>query len=507
MKTEDAKLIALRKQKLDARQARSAPFQTPSYNLDYEVSQRVRGTSHGGVAVLLDLARGTGLAQNIDADVMVLAQHRPYKESDHILALAASVLAGGTCVEDMGRVREDADFLDSLGMDRFPDPTTSGDFLRRFYEADLDALQGAILRTSEQVLLAKLLREERLVGEIDADGAMAETGAECMEGVDYSGHKRVWGYHPLLISLSNTGQPLMVVNRPGNVNSSKDAARYLDVAAESMLRVFDRVRLRGDTDFSQTKHLDKWHESGRIDFVFGYDACPKLRAIAEGLFAAQWSKLARPILLPGETPKAPGKPRTKPRRVKKEIVEDRGFTTLKTVREHVAEFNYQPVACAREYRMVVVRKEIEVTQGQMELENEIRYFFYITNEWVPSAEQIVRQANKRCNQENLIAQFKGQVRSFSCVSNTLEANWAWMVIASLAWTLKSWFALFAPAAQRRRLLGMEFRTFQNHFMNLPAQVVRQARRTTLRVIGGCLRGLEVFLETWEAIRRLRRIRI
>ncbi len=99
------------------------------------------------------------------------------------------------------------------------------------------------------------------------------------------------------------------------------------------------------------------------------------------------------------------------------------------------------------------------------------------------------------------------MHSFSCVSNTLEANWAWMVIASLAWTLKSWFALFAPKPERSRLLGMEFRTFQNHFMNLPAQVVRSARRTTLRVIGGCLRGLEAFLETWDAIRRLRRIRI
>ena len=459
------------------------------------------------MAALLDLARASGLAQNIDADVLVLAQHRPYSEVDHILSLVASVLAGGTCIEDMGRMREDSDFLDSLGMDRFPDPTTSGDFLRRFDEKDIDALQGAILRTTEQVLLAKLLPEERLVGTIDADGLMCETGGGCTEGIDYSGHKRAWGYHPLLVSLANTGQPLLVVNRPGNAGSSKDAAHYLGAAAESMLKVFGRVRLRGDTDFSQTKHLDKWHESGRIDFVFGYDACPKLRAIAEGLPSAHWRELARPILLPGAAPKAPGKARTKPRPFKDEIVKERGYLTLKTVHEHVAEFNYQPLACTRPYRMVVVRKEIEVTQGQLEFENEMRYFFYITNEQAPPAEQIAAQANKRCNQENLIAQLKGQVHSFSCVSNTLEANWAWMIIASVAWTLKSWFALFAPRPERRRLIGMEFRTFQNHFINLPVQVVRGARRTTLRIIGGSLHGLEAFLDTWDAIRRLRRIRI
>ncbi len=505
MNIKDSKLIAGRKEKLEGRLARNAPFKSPCYNLDYEVSDRVRGTSHGGVAALLELARGSGLAENIDADVVVLDQHRPYKESDHIFALVASVLAGGTCPEDMRRLRKDGEFLDSIGMDRFPDSTTSGDFLRRFTTTEIGALQDAILETSEQVLRAKLSPGERVVGHIDADGSMVETGAETMAGIDYNGHKRAWGYHPLLISLANTAQPLMLVNRPGNVASHQDAARALDVVAKSILEVFDRVMLRGDTDFSQTKHLDGWHEDGRIDFVFGYDACPKLRGIAEALPGGVWRELSRPILIDQAAP-VPGKPRAKPERIKDAIVKERGFKTLKLVREHIAEFEYQPVACKRVYRMVCVRKEIEVTQGQLELENEIRYYFYITNLVGGPSEEIVLNANRRCNQENLIAQLKGQVHALSCTSNTLEANWAWMVITSLAWTLKSWFALFAPVTERARLVGMEFRTFQNYFMNVPAQFVRRARRSVLRLIGGTAAALELFLNTWADIRKLRRLR-
>ena len=138
--------------------------------------------------------------------------------------------------------------------------------------------------------------------------------------------------------------------------------------------------------------------------------------------------------------------------------------------------------------------------------NEIRYFFYITNLTGVPAHQIVRHANKRCNQENLIAQLK--THAIKTTGSTLQANWAWMAIASLAWTLKSWFALMADQpAERKRLLGMELRTFVNQFMAIPVQIIRAARRTTLRILGGHLPSLPVFLRIWADIRLLRRIRI
>ena len=115
-----------------------------------------------------------------------------------------------------------------------------------------------------------------------------------MEGIEHCAYKRQWGYAPLLISLANTRQPLCIVNRPGNANSSKDAAAYLDTAATSMLKVFERLLFRGDTDFSQTKHLDQWDATGRIDFIFGYDACAALVDRAGALSRGAWSQLTRP---------------------------------------------------------------------------------------------------------------------------------------------------------------------------------------------------------------------
>lgn len=503
MKRQDARLLLDRKCKLQSRLSRNGSFVSPDYNVDYQVSQRVRGTSYGGVAAMMELARATGLADAIDAHVSVLAEHRPYKESDHVLALVAAVLAGGSCPEDVRRLRQDPEFLDSLGMKRFPDSTTSGDFLRRFEECDVEDLMTAGLAMTEQVLTNKLSPQERKLGIIEGDGTLAPTDAQCMEGIDYCGYKRQWGYAPLLISLANTQQPLCIVNRPGNAASSHDAAKYFDIAANSMLRVYDRVVLRGDTDFSQSKYLDGWHETGRIDFVFGYDACPALVARAEGLNEGAFKELKRPAPYEVKTTA-----RKKPERVKDQIVAERGYRTLRTVREDVAEFDHRPVACNRAYRMVVVRKQIEVTEGQLELEPITRCFFYITNMRELPAEQIVFHANKRCNQENLIAQLKGQVHALTPVSNTLVSNWAWMVITSLAWTLKSWFALFADdSAERTRLLGMEFRTFINLLLALPVQIVRTCRRTILRIIGGHLPSISTFLNVWADIRRLRQIRV
>ena len=141
--------------------------------------------------------------------------------------------------------------------------------------------------------------------------------------------------------------------------------------------------------------------------------------------------------------------------------------------------------------MVVVRKNISVEQGEQRLFEEIRYFFYLTNDHETAAADMVFLANDRCNQENLIDQLKHGVGATRMPVDTLLSNWAYMVMAALAWTLKAWFALRLPetgrwatryAAEKVAVLRMEFKAFVNAFMRVPVQVVRTSRRLVFRLL-------------------------
>jgi hypothetical protein len=298
-----------------------------------------------------------------------------------------------------------------------------------------------------------------------------------------------WGYHPLVLSLANTGEVLGLVNRSGNRPSHEGAAAEVDRALAVCFRGgFRQVLLRGDTDFSQTEHLDRWDDDPRVQFVFGYDAAANLQGIADDLPDRAWQPLERP-----GRPQPQTKPRQRPANVKEAIVVARGFENLKLRCEEVAEFNYQPSACHKTYRMVVIRKNISREKGERRLFEEIRYFFYITNDWSSEAAAVVFTANNRCDQENLLAQLHNGVRALKAPTDTLESNWAYMVMTALAWNLKAWWALTLPegrgsqAARYREekdgVLGLEFKTFVNAFVRLPCQVIRTGGKLVYRLLG------------------------
>jgi hypothetical protein len=460
---------------------------TPMYrarNLHYEHSDRVRGLATGGIGAMHRLAQHVGLVDAIDQGVEVLKVHLPYHESDHVLGIAYNVLCGGTCLQDIEHRRQDEVYLDALGAQRIPDPTTAGDFCRRFDEPAIEALQTAINATRVRVWQAQppAFFDEAI---LDADGTLAETTGACKEGMDIS-YEGVWGYHPLIVSLANTQEPLFLVNRRGNRPSSEGAAERFDQARALCEGAgFRRITFRGDTDFSQTEHLDRWDAAG-VRFVFGYDARANLIRAAEALAADAWTPLVRRPASVVQT-----KPRHRPVNVKAATIVARAFKNLCLEAEAVAEFAYQPTACRQPYRMVVVRKNISVEQGDHRLFDEVRYFFYVTNDRDTSATNLVFLANDRCNQENLIDQLKHGVGATQMPVDTLLSNWAHMVMTALAWTLKAWFALRLPetgrwaaryAAEKAAVLRMEFKTFLAAFMRMPVQVVRTGRRLVFRLL-------------------------
>lgn len=449
-----------------------------------ELADKTRAICHGGVGLIHQLAHATGLVEAIDRRVHVLQVHRPYHESDHVLNLAYNAICGGVRYEDIELRRNDEVFLDALGAERIPDPTTAGDFCRRFDESDIRALMAAVDDARLNVW-SRQPAEFFDRATIDMDGTLVTTTGECKRDMDIS-YKNTWGYHPLLVSLAETGEVLRLVNRPGNRPSQEGAAAEVDQAIALCRKAgFRKIVLRGDTAFSQSTKLDGWDKGGAI-FYYGYPAMPNLEEIADNLPKNAWRKLLRPPRYEVKTD-----PREKPVNVKQQIVRDRGFEVLRLQDEDYAEFEYQPGECEQPYRMIVLRKDIAREKGQLRLFDEIRYFFYITNDWAADAEEVVFEANDRCDQENLIAQLAGGVRALSAPVDNLYSNWAHMVMTALAWNLKSWWALWLPEdarwrekhrAEKRRVLRMEFRTFLNAFIQIPCQIIRAGRKLVYRVL-------------------------
>src|SRR4051794_39604579 len=261
-------------------------------NIRYQVAERTRASSPGGIGAIHLLARKLGLVHDIDEGLHLLKRHLPYHESDHVLNIAYNLLAGGSRIEHLEARRNDEVYLNALGAERIPDPTTAGDFRRRFTEADVGRLMEIF---NETRLRAWGQQPEGSFDEafLDADGALAPSDARCKQGVDIA-YDGTWGYHPLIVSLANTAEPLYLINRSGNRPSHEQADVYLDKAAALCRRAgFRKVTYRGDTKFTQTKHLDRWDAAG-VRFIFGFDARANLVGLAEGLPDLEYSALERP---------------------------------------------------------------------------------------------------------------------------------------------------------------------------------------------------------------------
>src|SRR6266511_2568830 len=289
--------------------------------ITYEVGGYLEVTPYGGLAAMHRLVTKLGLVGAINERLKLLKIHLPYHESDHVLNLAYNVLTGGTRLEDIERLRHDVAYMNALGADLIPDPTTAGDFCRRFTEDDVIALMDAINSVRPKLWSGRGRDLLGPVAYIDVDGTIVATTGSYKQGMDIS-YKGIWGYAPLLVTLANTREVLFLVNRPGNAPSHQAPA------------------------------------------------------------------------------------------------------------------------------------------------------------------EIVALANDRCDQENVIGQLKSGINALRVPLYDLVSNWAYMLIAALAWNTKAWFALMMHRkTDRHDYIRMEFRRFFHSVILIPAMITRRARGITVRLVG------------------------
>jgi len=499
VKKNNNKILAKRKRKIAKRLKRKQwkkqpkPMFTAS-NIHYVMDGRHEGIAHGGIGAIHLMNKKTGFIEEIDRVLHLLKRHLPYHESDHVLNLAYNVVAGGTRLEDIELRRQDNAWLDALGAETIPGSTTAGDFLRRFGEDDIIELMEASNRTRKKVWKKQPKSFfERAI--INVDGLIAGTTGECKEGMDIA-YNGIWGYAPLAISLDNTREALYLINRPGNAPSHLDSAQWIDRSLDLVGDTFNEVCLRGDTDFSLTAHFDKWDE--KCKFYFGIDAMKNLINIADTIPEEKWEPLERKPKYEVKT-----KERKKPENVKERIVKEREFKNIRTDSEHVAEFDYRPGKCKKTYRIVVLRKNLTVEKGELTLFDKIVYFFYITNDRTMPPQETVYFINGRCDHENDIEQLKNGVNAMRMPVDDLVSNWAYMVIAALAWNMKAWYGLLTPnKVLGHQIIRMEFKRFINTFINIPCLIIKTGRRIVYDFVG-YNNYLKDFFRTFVAIKSLK----
>jgi hypothetical protein len=436
-----------------------------------EVMERHPATADGGLALAHQLVTRLGFDRSVNKHLHLLKLNLPYFESDHVLTHAYNLFCGGRYIEDIASLQHSPAVKNLLGACRIPDPTTAGDFLRRFEETDLWALQDAIDEVRARVWRA-LPRSQRQHTTLEMDSTLKIVYGDCKQGADFS-YKGTWSYHPLLFTLVETGELLRVVNRPGNRPSAEGAAEMLGPCLALLREHFKHVLVRGDSKFSTAPILKTLVDHG-AEFVLGYPINPALYGFALNLKPAYWKPFRRshPHRIPGRSC------RRKRRRHRQRKADRRGYRTVSTIREWVSEVSFTPPGLDHPVRLVILRKWIKQTQ-QRELLTHYAFRAFVTN--LPptvSAAEVVRHADKRCNQENAIEQAKNGLGAMRMPTGTLLANGAFLMMGQVAWNLRAWLSLLAlPQGTRTWKWGW----FRRAFVHAPAHITSSARSAVVRI--------------------------
>jgi hypothetical protein len=449
--------------------------------LHAEIDSRSEVTPYGGLMLVAELCRRFHVSKVIDRHVHVLKAHKPYHESDHVLALAMNLFVGGTCIEDLGNLQQSEAVRRLLGACRLPDPTTAGDFLRRFNSKAL----GDLRRANDEIQSRIWKKQRRLNRDkahewalIDLDGHTKKLYGHTKQGADFS-RKGEWSYHPLLVSLANTGECLAIRNRPGNVRSSNGAAEVLTELLPRMRSHFARRLVRADSDFDRRDVRDACEAEGAC-FAFVGREHDARRATAAGVTEGDW----KPFRTRAARHRAHAASRPDYRRRKKKDnlrrrrARQRNYKELKLAEQWMAEVPWTPPDSDKTYRLVIRRQLIEHRKGQQFLFTQYRYRYVVTN--LPrsvTTEQVLDLTYQRCDQENVIEQMGSGLAAWRMPVAEFDGNCAWLEIGRLAWNLAKWLALLALPEE---VLRWEWKRFRQAWVYLAAQVITRSRQIWLR---------------------------
>ncbi len=462
-----------------------------------EVDQAPKTTKYGGLVLATGLLRRLSASKRLNENVSVLKQYQPYTEADHILAQALNLYIGGTCIEDMSELQQSEAVCRMLGACRVPDPTTAGDFLRRFEPGlnpgaleDLrrttDGFQGTVwqekARGSSRGKKNKGRYNRRLIKQdlavLDMDSHRKEVYGVTKEGADFD-YKGKWSLHPFAITMAGTGDCLALRNRPGNVRDSEGSAEALDETLGYVCPHFKQVLVRGDSGFDRADVREVCHRRGSR-FAFVGREFKNRPQIAASIPEEQWQPFETRArrMADARKSKKGHRPRKKRKNRRRQRARERNYKNKRLVRQWVAEVTWRPPDSEHIYRLVIRRQLIEHSKGQTVLFDEYRYRYVVTD--LPdslAATQVIDLTYERCDQENTIEQLGSGLAAWRMPVREFAGNSVWLEIARLAWNLCKWLAQLVLPEETVR---WEWKRFRRVFVQVSAEVIKRSRQLWVR---------------------------
>lgn len=453
-----------------------------------EVDEASEVTPYGGLDLVTLFCRRFRVADCLDRHVRVLKRYLPYRESDHLLAQALNLYVGGTCIEDQANLQGSEAVRRLLGACRIPDPTTSGDFLRRFdavrnpgalpgLRAAVDEVQGDVWKRLRRG------RRRRPLAVVDIDVKGKKLYGTKKQGADFS-YTGVWSYRALVFTLAEVGECLAVRLRPGN---TKDPVGVPEVIRELTPRLkehFVDVLFRADNAFDESPVRKACEDAGAY-FAFVGRGGKHRSTAADAIPVGRWSAFTPRAQRQRDLAKArPGyRPRRRSRNRRRRRARERGYLELRLRRQALAEV---PLVVGNRVveagRLVFRRQLIHKFKGQDLLVPLTRYRYVVTN--LPaesySSEAVVDLTYERCDQENVIEQLGSGLAAWRMPVREFDGNAAWLEIARLAWNLGKWIAQLALPEE---VVRWEWKRFRQAFVFAAAKVLKRGRRIILRYFG------------------------
>lgn len=481
------------------------PQEKPSYFSDsrFQIEEDKRNDicEFGGLSLVHKYLIGSGYFNLANDHLKLISQPKPYTDADHLYNLTYNFFAGNSSILGVERFQENEGWKKFLNVNRLPDPTTQGDYLKRFDDESINALQELQyqIRLSEwnrnkKELKKRIKKTANGVGILDCDSSIFGTYGNCKEGANFS-YTGTWGFHPLLIHLRNSNELLYIGLREGQVYTSNGVFGPLWDAITFVKPHFKELRLQVDSGF-YSKEMVRFCDELGVKLILKVKKYNWLKEEISKIAEADWTNLYKPSMKGGKQKIVRRKKRGNIKMkvlLKKQKEKKKKYTY--EICEQWAEFDYQPYGWVKPYRFVVKRKLKRKLGTQSDMFDFYEYEVVASDSELP-AHILLQSYNNRAGQENLIEDFKNGLKARRVPCESFHANWAYLIIAGLAWNIKIWMSYLVFRDNCHRV---EWRTFLLKWILIPGIIVKKSRGIIFRT----KRKVEGFHQAFFRINKLK----